>query len=305
MVDVICTLFEGHYHAGAAALLNSLHRNGFRGIALCGFRGEAPPWASQIGAWAPIDVRLVQMDPPTHFTTYKPAVMKRAFADFGAEQVHYVDPDIVVEAPWSMLHRWAADGVALVRDMNHDVPERDPRRLLWRDHLAERGQTTSRLLSSYFNGGYVGLPRFAQGLLDAWQAVIDGGEESFGRPIGLGVGPPWALFHLGDQDALNMALELVDIKINAASEAAMGFAEGGELLLPHATGTPKPWRAHPLLEAADGRPPSPAALAYLRHSQKPVRAIAMFRWSYLRTTMALATAIGKVYRRPPHMPPYA
>lgn len=46
--QVVCTLFEGHYHLGVAALLNSMLNGGFSGHFWAGHRGPLPPWTAQL-----------------------------------------------------------------------------------------------------------------------------------------------------------------------------------------------------------------------------------------------------------------
>jgi hypothetical protein len=60
---VFCTLGEGDYHHGVAALLNSLVRNGFTGVFVIGWRGAPPPWLDTLerhpdGGWRVGAVRV-------------------------------------------------------------------------------------------------------------------------------------------------------------------------------------------------------------------------------------------------------
>ncbi len=76
MSVTLCTLFEGDYHLGTAALLNSLHRSGFIGTFVCGYRGTRPAWAGHTASLAPVRVRWIEITSPIHLTNYKPVFMR-------------------------------------------------------------------------------------------------------------------------------------------------------------------------------------------------------------------------------------
>ena len=46
-VSVVCTVAEGSYFNGVAALTNSLVHAGFRGSVVVGYRGSKPTWLAQ------------------------------------------------------------------------------------------------------------------------------------------------------------------------------------------------------------------------------------------------------------------
>ena len=45
---IVCTLFEGSYGIGLAALVNSLAAAGYKGKIYVGFRGALPYWAKDV-----------------------------------------------------------------------------------------------------------------------------------------------------------------------------------------------------------------------------------------------------------------
>lgn len=298
MSTTLCTLFEGDYHLGAAALLNSLHRAGFDGTFVCGYRGPRPAWAARAASLAPIRVRWAELTVPVHLTNHKPAFMLACLHVHtpGAAAVAYLDPDIIVKSPWPVIERWLRGGVALCEDANASLPAGHPYRAAWHDFFARHDLVPARVLDRYYNAGFVGLPRECQGLLTRWNHLLDLAAHEVGPLSKLKHSHPAALFHSMDQDALNMALLLDTVPIHAAGPEGMDFLPGGHLLS-HAAGGRKPWRGGFLAEAVRGRPPSTPQKQFHEHARTPLPVLSPPLLAWHRLELAAAGFLGRFYRR--------
>jgi hypothetical protein len=294
----ICTLFEGDYHLGVAALINSLHTAGFTGTVVCGCRGKTPPWSAAAMGLERMQISFVEITTPLHLTNYKPGFLQACWDGIAAtaDQLFYVDPDIVVKAPWPTLDRWARDGLAVCEDVNSYLPARHPYRLAWLDFFSRNGIVPARSLDRYYNAGFFGVPRTHRGLLDEWQRLLDLAEAELGPLNRIKSGAPHELFHTIDQDAFNMALLLNDLPINAAGPEAMDFFPGGHLLS-HAAGGTKPWRGGFLKEALRGRPPGLAQKCFHQHLDGPLPVLPLSVVRSRRLELGVAALIGRFYRR--------
>ena len=143
MNAAVCTLFEGDYHYGLGALVNSLCKSGFRGVVWAGYRGPLPPWASpilEIGAFRDFcvnegcTIRFIRLDATIHFAYCKPQFMLEVFEQYAPDidALFYFDPDIVVKCRWSFFEEWATCGVALVQEIvNGGMSATHPYRAAW------------------------------------------------------------------------------------------------------------------------------------------------------------------------------
>ncbi len=299
MSVTLCTLFEGDYHLGAAALLNSLHRSGFTGTFICGYRGVRPAWADQTGCVAPLQVQWVEVTAPIHLTNYKPVFMLACLHKYtpAAGVVGYLDPDIVVKAPWSVLDRWLhSDGVALCEDVNASFPSGHPYRFAWSDFFERHDLTPLRTLERYYNAGFIAVTRRRESLLVQWSRLIQMAGLELGSLSQIKHSGPEALFHTIDQDALNMTLQLDMVPIHAAGPEGMDFLPGGHLLS-HAAGGRKPWRGGFLREALSGRPPGTAHKQFHRYADSPVKVFPAAMLARRRFELATAALLGRFYRR--------
>jgi len=305
--SVVVTLFEGDYHLGAAALINSLCAAGFAGTVVCGHRGPVPPWAPAARRLGPVAVEFVALETTAHLTNYKPDFLLHVWTRLhpAADRLYYFDPDILIKARWSFFEEWAGYGVALVEDVNSPVPESHPRRGAWRLCLARRRRLVRRETSLYVNGGFIGLAAAQRGFLHEWhEAMALVGEEigglehsmfSFGaaRPD---LASPACPFNKTDQDALNIAVMTAAQPVSIMGAEGMDFRPGG-WTMSHALGAEKPWRKKLLRAAFAGRAPTPADRAFWLHASAPLAAFPPHVAAGRRRTLALAALVGRCYRR--------
>jgi hypothetical protein len=307
MKSVVVTLFEGDYHLGAAALINSLCAAGFDGTVVCGHRGPPPPWAPAARRLGPVEVGFVALATKVHLTNYKPEFLLHVWTRLhpAAPRIFYFDPDIVLKARWPFFEEWADYGVALVEDVNSPMPDSHPRRGAWRRCLARRHQRVRRETSLYVNGGFIGLARAQEGFLHEWNeamalvgAEIGGLERSmfsFGAARTAMESPAYP-FSKTDQDALNIAVMTASQPVSIMGAEGMDFHPGGWTMA-HALGPEKPWRKRMVRAALAARAPTAADREFWVHAAGPLAVFPARVVAWRRATLALAGLIGRCYRR--------
>src|SRR6187402_3459082 len=143
MTSSICTLYEGHYHHGVAALSNSLYNSGFRGSVYIGYRGKLPGWSKEakenpllnweggksLTVAEGLDLHFLPVMTKYHLTNYKPDFMLQLWEGPAkdVEGMFYFDPDIVIKCKFSFFEKWIKYGVALVHEISaNDMTSNNP-----------------------------------------------------------------------------------------------------------------------------------------------------------------------------------
>ncbi len=306
----ICTLFEGDYHLGLAAFINSLVRAGYKGTVWAGYRGALPPWVRQLmridGANADefrvtddIRIAFLKLTTGIHLTNYKPEFMLNLLKNEASEckYLWYFDPDIFINGSWFFFQEWQNHGIALCQEIVDNIfPADAPLRRQWIKLAAGIGLTEPHLLDRYYNGGMVGLPAAEAGFLETWNSLM-GLAGSMGYDLRrLGHGGRDLPFDMSDQDALNIAAMYAKCPLSTLGPQGMGFIFGASMAMYHTVG-PKPWRGSFLLRALKGLPPSGAMKCFLAHADEPIRAYSPMHLLAKRLACSLASGIGRFYRR--------
>lgn len=296
MNAAICTLFEGHYHHGVAALVNSLYKQGFRGDIYAGYRGALPTWANSgikdsFDEWKGssslyvedgVFLHFLPLDTDYHFTNYKPDFILRLLDGIAkvAEAIYYLDPDILVTAPWFYFEEWVSCGVAVCEDVNSPLQAFHPKRVFWRKYYDRHNLNLSFKNAIYVNGGFVGVLREYIDFVFLWKecqelmSIEIGGlnRSAFINSDQLEhkISGDFAPFGKTDQDALNATIEAYNGKISFMGKEAMNF-ENGLSILPHALGQNKPWLMKPLIDWCRGTKPRNVDKEFWNNTRFPIK----------------------------------
>ncbi len=321
MNTAICTLFEGSYHLGLAALVNSLLKKGFEGNIYAGYRGAVPSWAleaesnSELGYDGATTLRFengnclhfIPLTTDYHFTNYKPDFMLELWNGpaQNVEAMVYMDPDIVVIEAWKIFEFWMESGVALCEDVNSPVAMNHPRRIGWRKYFGSKGVSLEFKEAFYVNGGFVGLKKRDIAFVEAWKKnqelmsdAIGGLKRSSlaGKQLDAESTGVFAPFGKTDQDALNATIESCSIPASIAGKEAMGFISG-KALLPHALGVPKPWDNNPLKRSFQCVTPRLVDKEYWNYANGEIQPFSQSKVNRLKKYTQLAAFIGRFYNR--------
>ena len=303
----ICTLFEGDFHLGLAAFLNSLVRAGYSGTVWAGFRGALPPWVEQLrkSGGAPnvysigdqIQLTFIPLAADMHFTNYKPRFMLDLLAGpaRGCEYLWYFDPDIFLCVSWKFFAGWQRYGIALCQDVNNNLPHDAPLRNEWTRIGSSLGLSNPRPLNHYYNGGMLGIAAARADFLTLWERLIAYAGENGCDLKAFKPGNREMPFHASDQDAVNFAAMFTPHPLSTLGPDGMGFVLG-DVKMYH-TVAQKPWRGSFLLRALAGMPPSGAMKFFLTQVSSPIRAYSPAHLAFKRFGCTLAALIGRFYRR--------
>jgi hypothetical protein len=323
MTSAICTLYEGHYHHGVAALSNSLFRNGFRGSIYVGYRGvELPPWANKaidnpelkwenaksLRIVEGLELHFLPVVTCYHLTNYKPDFMLELWDGPAkdAESMFYVDPDIILIAPFIYLQEWINCGVALCEDINSPLQEFHPRRVSWRHYYKKYDIELNFKNQIYVNGGFIGVLRKDIDFLRIWKiqqevmSDIIGGLNRSGFKNGDQLLPEFigdfSPFGNVDQDALNTTIEVYKGKISFMGKEAMGFCYG-VILLPHAVGQRKPWLIKPFIDWMLGLSPRIVDKEFWKNTKTPIQSFSSKKIVWINFQIKITSFLGRIYSK--------
>lgn len=306
--QVVCTLAEGHYFYGAAALVNSLIRAGFEGDIVVGFRGKRPNWLESFPRDPGLDsyavtplvqLRLIEVSGPWHLNNCKPHFIEDLLFEKypEADLVYYFDTDIVITHSWSTFARWARSGIVLVLDPtdSHMSPHHVYRRA-WRD-LATKQNRDCREFTGYVNGGCIGISRAYADFARVFSSLMRELERDGADMRRMKNSKDKLEFSRMDQDVLNATVMATDIPICLLGPEAMGMFPFVNVILPHAMWHRKPWRRNYIFDALRGLPPTRAHLAYWRFVDGPIRPFSEFDLFRKRAQLAAGHLISLVHTR--------
>ncbi len=306
--QVVCTLAEGHYFHGVAALTNSLVRAGFEGVVVVGFRGDQPRWLKEfpfeptLGSYAithSVQLRLIEVSEHWHLNNRKPGFIENLLFEIYPESefVFYFDTDIVIKHSWRSFEQWARRGVLLALDpADTFMLPHHAYRGAWRD-LAARQNRACREVTGYFNGGCVGILREFADFARVWSGLMAELERDGVDMDKMKNNKVRLEFSRMDQDVLNATVMATEIPIASLGPEAMGMFPWVGTVMPHAMWAHKPWRRNYIVNSLRGFPPGPAHRAYWEFVDGPIRPFDEFALARKRAQLRTGQLISLLHSR--------
>lgn len=315
MSAVVCTLFEGNYHHGVAALVNSLYQHGFRGTVYAGYKGSLPPWvektkqvlfaenlkAEEFLVTEGLSITFVKLDTDYHLTNYKPAFMLQVVDNLkhNIDSIFYFDPDIVVKCNWSFFEKWVKYGVAVVNEIiSNNMDNKHPMRLIWKEIIEKCKLKVRNELNSYINAGFLGVNMDSINFIESYNLFVNYSSTLEGINLSKFT---WNKdrtdpFYAKDQDALNMAAMASETTVCPYGPEGMDFIHGGSLMS-HAVGGSKPWKKNYVTSFLKGYPPSLQDKEFWRYSQGVIRSLSQRKIAIATLLIKATSFLGRFYRR--------
>jgi len=304
--EVICSLCEGDYHFGVAALVNSVVRRGFCGLFWIGIRGALPLWTADLrrrqdGLFEVGDALLgfESLKTDRHLGQYKSTflsiIVDRRIA---SKYLWYFDPDVTLRCSWSFIQQWVTHGVSLCEDSNFGVmPPRHPLRCAWVNLARAAGWGEPLILPDrYYNSGFVGMGIANRAFAARWMDAVQLAQSSGVTPDQFQKGNRERVFFTVDQDTMNIAVMYADVPFSTMGPDAMGFLPGGFTML-HGVSKPKSWRKKFLRSALSGVPPGHSDKQFVANLDGPIFPYSKARLYRMRLSTNIAALIGRFYRR--------
>jgi hypothetical protein len=314
MISAICTLYEGHYHHGLAALSNSLYNNGFRGSVFVGYRGDLPLWAiaakdnpslnwqsgKSLSVAEGLDLHFLPLATKYHLTNYKPDFMMQLW-EGPAQKVDgmfYFDPDIVIKCQFLFYERWIQQGVALVHEITaNDMPDNNPIRGFWKNIIEENDEKVNHQITSYINAGFFGLNKDHIHFLKMFLKFQHLAEVRYKVNLHtFDMTNRTDPFFANDQDVLNIAAMCTTSPLSEMGPEGMDFIHGG-FTMSHATGNPKPWKKNFIISGLKGNPPTLADKAFWNNVGLPIKSLGNNKNTIKNLSIKTASFLGRFYRK--------
>lgn len=314
MNSAICTLYEGHYHHGLAALCNSLYNNGYKGSIYIGYRGEIAPWAKSakddsslnweggktIGFAEGLYLHFLPIVTSLHLTNYKADFMLQLWEGHAKnmEGMFYFDPDIVIKCNFSFYEKWIQHGVALVHEITaNDMTVNNPIRMLWREIINENNENVVNNLTSYINAGFFGLNKRHISFVEKVSKFVFIAKDKYHVNLNaFDFTDRTDPFFAKDQDILNIAAMCSEVPLCEIGPEGMDFVHGG-FTMSHAIGGPKPWKKNFIKSFFKGNAPSLPDKAYWQHVDAPIKSFSNITIRNKRFSIKITSFLGRFYRK--------